>query len=72
MLKEEALNERQAKKYKGLAKSTIKRKSKISDFLPREMTEILDKSERKIGEHERILLSLLVQVIVEIVIKEEL
>lgn len=49
-----------------------KRKPKISDFLPREMIAILDKSERKIGEHERILLSLLVQVIVEIVIKEEL
>jgi len=68
MLKEEALNRSKKKRHKVLKK----RKPKISDFLPREMTEILDKSERKIGEQERILLSLLVQVIVEIVIKEEL
>lgn len=65
-------NKKNKKKHNGLAKSLTKSKVKILDFLPKEMTEIFDKSERKIGENERILLSLLVQVIVETVIKEEL
>lgn len=68
MIKVETISIKKMKKHKEM----MKRKPRISDFLPKEMTGILDKSERKIGEHERILLSLLVQVIVEIVIKEEL
>jgi len=72
MLKQEELIKKKKEKQRGLTKSLKKRKPKISDFLPQEMTEIFDKSERKIREAERILLSLLVQVIVEIVIKEEL
>ncbi|KQS36902.1 hypothetical protein [Pedobacter sp. Leaf194] len=48
------------------------KKARASDFLPEQLKELFDNSERKIGEHERILLSLLVEIIVEITIKEEL
>jgi len=72
MLKKELLTKTKKSKHKGLAKLLTKRKPRISDFFPQEMTEIFDKSERKIGDHERVLLSLLVQIIVEIVIKEEI
>lgn len=61
----------QIKQRTGLKKHT-KEKIRPIDFLPAEMKVIFDKSDRKIGQNEQILLSLLVQIIVEIVIKEEL
>ncbi|PWS28563.1 hypothetical protein DHW03_01535 [Pedobacter yonginense] len=61
----------QIKRRTELKKHT-KEKIRPTDFLPAEMKEIFDKSDRKIGQNEQILLSLLVQIIVEIVTKEEL
>ena len=45
--------------------------SYILDFLPLPVQKVLEKSEHKFSQSEQVLLTLLAQIIIEIILKEE-